>query len=273
MRVQYQLLDSLMPKSISVWGSVDSQYQRAGFCAVAEELHFGRAAERVHLAQPHLSRLVRALEDDLGAPLFVRTTRRVRLTAAGEALLEPAAALLRCEDEARAAVSAAPTGSQRAGAVLLRRTVGARRRGPPRPRRPGTAPPDRPRVPPRALRHDRGRRGPGEHRADLALARFEQPPAGVANRVVTRDHCVLAVPTSHLSRVARDCVSSTCATSRSSRCRKSSARRSGACSSPVPGGGLRPARSCRPRRTRGRASRSSRPAWDCTSPPTPPSGR
>ena len=58
------------------------------FVAVAEELHFGRAAERLHMSQSPLSRAIRELEQDLGLVLFVRTTRRVELTAAGSVLLE-----------------------------------------------------------------------------------------------------------------------------------------------------------------------------------------
>ena len=58
------------------------------FVAVAEELHFGRAAARLHMSQSPLSRAIRELERDLGLVLFVRTTRRVELTPAGSLLLE-----------------------------------------------------------------------------------------------------------------------------------------------------------------------------------------
>ena len=80
------------------------------FVAVAEELHFGRAAQRLAMTQPPLTQAVQALERKLGVALFERTRRSVALTPAGQALLEQARRLLRAADALPALVSAAAAG-------------------------------------------------------------------------------------------------------------------------------------------------------------------
>jgi DNA-binding transcriptional LysR family regulator len=68
--------------------------QLAGFIAVAEELHFGRAAERLNMTQPPLSRQIQKLEKTIGTELLERDNRKVQLTPAGEAFLEEARRLM-----------------------------------------------------------------------------------------------------------------------------------------------------------------------------------
>ncbi len=77
------------------------------FVAVAEELHFGRAATRLHMSQPPLSRAIKQLEADVGAVLFVRSAAGVTLTPVGTVLLDEARALLDHADRVRLRVSAA----------------------------------------------------------------------------------------------------------------------------------------------------------------------
>ncbi len=93
------------------------------FVAVAEELSFTRAAQRLHIAQPPLSTQIRALEDELRAPLFDREKRRIHLTPAGRRLLERARAILASVEEARLEARGAAAGD--VGHVALAYTASA----------------------------------------------------------------------------------------------------------------------------------------------------
>ena len=92
--------------------------QLRAFVSVATELHFGHAAEQLYLSPATLSDLIRRLETELGTPLFIRSTRRVDLTAAGAELLERARKILGEVDVAENAVrliAQAETGTVRLG--------------------------------------------------------------------------------------------------------------------------------------------------------------
>ena len=166
------------------------------FLAVAEELHFGRAAERLHIGQPPLSRTIKKLERDLGEELFERTTRSVRLTTAGQALVEPARQVLDDVRVARRAVQTAGRGeigrvrvgfagpSSHVLVGQLSRSV--------REAHPGIE-----------LLLRSTTYGPGALRAvldgelDLAIVRWDVEPSGIASRIVSEEHYVLVVPRGH----------------------------------------------------------------------------
>lgn len=167
------------------------------FLAVAEELHFGRAAQRLHMAQPPLSRTIKQLERSLGSPLFERTTRTVRLTLQGEALLGPARAIVDAFEEAERAVAHAGAGET--GKVRI-----------------GFAGPSS-HEPVSDLARAMRREYPGieleltsfiygsdtvgqlmSHELDMAIVRFASDPApGIDARVVQRERYVVVVPEGH----------------------------------------------------------------------------
>ena len=91
--------------------------QLAGFIAVAEELHFGRAAERLNMTQPPLSRQIQKLEKTVGAELLERDNRKVELTPAGRAFLDEARRLMALAE--RAPVTARRIASGRSGLLRI----------------------------------------------------------------------------------------------------------------------------------------------------------
>ena len=107
----------LCPAGVSRYRRSVELRQLEAFVAVATELHFGRAAERLHMATPTLSELIRRLERELGTPLLTRTTRRVALTSAGAELLARSKIILDEVAAADAAVRRVASGD--AGTVRL----------------------------------------------------------------------------------------------------------------------------------------------------------
>lgn len=95
---------------------LEFRYVRS-FLAIAEELHFGRAAARLHLAQPSLSQQLQRLERQVGAELVTRSSREVKLTAAGRAFEAEARRLLEHAD--RAVVAARDVAAGRSGSISI----------------------------------------------------------------------------------------------------------------------------------------------------------
>jgi DNA-binding transcriptional LysR family regulator len=171
------------------------------FVTVARTRHFGQAAELLHMAQSPLSQAIRQLEAQLGATLFNRTTRRVELTPAGEALLRDAQRILESVEAAETRVrlvGAGSTGLLRVGATGL----AAFRQLPTLARIAARE------IPGLELRFQPDLLTPAQERAleedriDLAVLRPPLRRAGLASRLITRERLVVAVPESH--RLAGD---------------------------------------------------------------------
>jgi len=167
------------------------------FVAVAEERHFTRAAARLHIVQSGLSASIHALEDEMGAALFLRTTRRVSLTPAGEAFLEEARRVLIAAKVARGVV--ADMQSLKRGRLM----VGAIQGLSPfidLPRLLGDFHREYPNVEIRLSFDETGAliEGVLEGRLDIAFTQFvEAPPPELTARMIACDPLVVACPSHH----------------------------------------------------------------------------
>ncbi len=165
------------------------------FLAVAEELHFGRAANRLNMSQPPLSQAIRQLERELGVRLLERTSRSVSLTDTGRVFADECRRLIgaarRAEDVA-AQAEAGLYGTLRIGAVTLAfaetlpRIIARFRAS-----RPGV------RLHVEEIDTPQGRDGLLNHEIDVAIIRLGEPVRHLRTIPLRRDHLVIATPTDH----------------------------------------------------------------------------
>lgn len=166
------------------------------FLTLSEELHFGRAADRLFIAQPTLSRNIRNLEHELGARLFERASRQVSLTEAGAAFLEPARALRASHQRALNSIAESARGLT--GTVRLVFT------GPSSYRFVGELTSQVSETYPGIQLEliGGGFAGEGLHRllnntADAALGRWSRTPQTISSTPLSKEDFVLAVPSNH----------------------------------------------------------------------------
>jgi DNA-binding transcriptional LysR family regulator len=176
--------------------------QLKAFLAVAQELHFGRAAEHLHMAQPPLSRIIKQLESELGTRLLDRNTRSVKLTSTGQALIGPATEVLDALRRAEEAVRAADNGE--AGLVRIAFAGVSTHQLVARLARQVKS--NRPRIQLELSSQNFAQPAmkklvQGE--TDIALGRWDVIPAEVSSRVVMRDSLVIAMPDTHALAGAR----------------------------------------------------------------------
>jgi DNA-binding transcriptional LysR family regulator len=170
--------------------------QLRAFLAVAQELHFGRAAERLHMTQPPLSRIIKQLESELGTRLLDRNTRSVKLTSSGQALVGPATEVFEALRRAEEAVRSADNGD--AGLVRIAFAGVSTHQLVARLARQVKS--NRPRIQLELFSQNFAQPAmkklvQGE--TDIALGRWDVIPAEVSSRVVMRDSLVMAMPDTH----------------------------------------------------------------------------
>lgn len=170
--------------------------QLKSFLAVAQELHFGRAAQRLHIAQPPLSRIIKQLETELGTRLLDRNTRSVKLTLSGQALIAPATEVIEALRRAEEAVRSVENGE--AGLVRIAfagvstHPLVAKLARRVKSKRPGI----------QLELSSQNFAVPAmkkllQGETDIALGRWDAIPAKVSSRVVMQDSLVMAMPDSH----------------------------------------------------------------------------
>lgn len=171
-------------------------HKAQAFLILAEELHFGRAAQRLHMAQPPLSRLIRRIEEELGVALFVRSTRAVALTPQGHALVEPARELVMLSQRFKEIVrttQAGLVGRVRLGFAgsSVGYLVGELARSVRR-ERPGIA-----LELLSAQFSQQGLEGLMDGSLDLVIGRWDFLPADIESRVLATEGLVVALPVGH----------------------------------------------------------------------------
>ena len=162
---------------------------------MAEELHFGRAAARLHISQPPLSQQIRRLEDEIGARLFRRTNRRVQLTPAGRAFLAEARQAIASAERAVGAAQRAERGEL--GELLIGYVTSATY-GP----LPDVIRVFRKRLPEvelklRNLRSVRQSQALIDRRIDVGLVRPHAADSRIAYEALWREPVVVALPSDH----------------------------------------------------------------------------
>ncbi|MDI3403393.1 LysR substrate-binding domain-containing protein [Streptomyces cavernicola] len=166
------------------------------FVAVAETRHFGKAAERLHMAQPPLSQAIRRMETELGVELFTRTTRQVALTGAGEVFRTDAERILTAVDEAVARVARFASGAEGVLRIGLTGTASYRQL-------PALARLVHREMPQVMLEVHTEMLTPGqeagltERRLDIGLLRPPVRQEGIAHRPVATEPLVVALPEQH----------------------------------------------------------------------------